>query len=285
MTTAHSQMTKPDSLASAYTLESNGREQRRLRTQAESLREHTMALLEPIEVAPKARAVDLGCGPGGAIEILSELVGAHGHVVGVELDETSVGSARTLIRKCGLGNVEIVRADARDTGLPSSSFDLVHVRLLLVNLAAPEEVVAEMARLVRPGGYVAVLEPDVGLGVCYPPDPSLARLTELLTIAYRLSGADLYLGRRLPQLLANAGLEKIAVQARAEVCPSGHPQRTVCVDLVQNMRSKILHWGLIDERELDQLDHAARGHLDDPYTMSLPVTYFAACARKPVWAA
>jgi SAM-dependent methyltransferase len=206
-------------------------------------------------------------------------------VVGVELDEASVASARRLVRERGLANVGIVRSDARDTGLPSSSFDLVHVRLLLVNVPAPEEVVAEAVRLVRPGGYVAVLEPDIALGVCYPPDSSLARLIELLRTAYRTAGADLYLGRRLPHLLATAGLENIAVQARAEVRPSGHPQRNVCLDLVQNMRSKLLNWGLIDEPGLDQLVHAAREHLADPNTMSLPVTFFAAYARKPRWAA
>ena len=278
-------MTERRSFARGNTLESNGRERQRLRTQSQSLRKYTTDLLEAIEVGPNASAVDLGCGPGGATDILCELVGPDGHVVGVELDEASVASARRLVRERGLANVEIVRSDARDTGLPSSSFDLVHVRLLLVNVPAPEEVVAETVRLVRPGGYVAVLEPDVALGVCYPPDSSLARLIELLRTAYRTAGADLYPGRRLPHLLATAGLEKIAVHARAEVCPWGHPQSTVCLDLVQNMRSKILNSRLIDEPELDQLEHAARKHLADPNTMSLRVTYFAACARKPTWAA
>jgi SAM-dependent methyltransferase len=243
-----------------------------------------MALLEAIEVGPRASAVDLGCGSGGAIEILRERVGPHGHLVGVDLDKANVGSARRLVRDRGLSNVEIVRADARDSGLPSSSFDLVHERLLLVNVGAPGEVLAEMARLVRPGGYVAMLERDVALGVRYPPDSSLARITELLAVACRLAGTNLYLGRRLPHLLASVGLEKIAVQVWTEVCPPGHPQRTVCLDLVQNMRSTILQWGLIDEPELDQLALAAREYLDDPNTKALPVTYFAACARKPAWA-
>jgi SAM-dependent methyltransferase len=242
-------------------------------------------LLEPIALGPNARAVDLGCGPGGGIDILCEVVGPDGHVLGVELDEASFGWAGRFVRDCRLGNAEIIRADARNTGLPSSSFDLVHVRLLLVNIRAPEEVVAEIVRLVRPGGYVAVLEPDVALGVGYPPGSSLGRLLELLGMAYRMAGADLHLGRRLPHLLATAGLERIAVQARAEVCPWGHPQRPACLDLVRNMRSKILHWGPIDERDLDQLERAASKHVAEPNTPSLPVTYFAACARKPTWAA
>ena len=55
-------------------------------------------------------------------------------------------------------------ADARDTGLPSGSFDLVHARTVLVTVPEPAVVVAEMARLALPGGWIASLEPDAGRG-------------------------------------------------------------------------------------------------------------------------
>jgi len=252
---------------------------------AEPLGEATNALLDPITLAPGARALDLGCGPGGALERLSELVGPSGRVVGVDQDGASLGAARALVRERELGNVEIVQADARDTRLPRSSFDLVHVRMLLVNLPAPEQAVDEIARLVKPGGWVAAMEPDHALRVCYPPHPALQRLCALLAAAYRHDGADGYVGRRLPYLLSTAGMASIAVEARAPIYPPGHPQRTLCPDLVRSLRSRILRWGLIEARELDRLDHAARLHLDDPGTLSVPVTYFAAWARKPSWAA
>ncbi|MBV9416805.1 MAG: methyltransferase domain-containing protein [Solirubrobacterales bacterium] len=255
------------------------------RGRAEHVGEQTTALLDPITVAPGGSALDLGCGSGGALGLLSELVGPDGRVVGVDPDEVSLGAARALVRERALDNVEIVRADARETGLSRSSFDLVHVRMLLVNLPAPEQVVDEIARLVKPGGWVAAMEPDHALRVCYPPHHALRRLSELLAMAYRHDGADGYVGRRLPHLLATAGLANIAVEAHAPVYPPGHPHRTLCPDLVRELRPRILRWGLIGERELDRLDHAARLHLDDPETLSVPVTYFAAWARKPAWAA
>lgn len=253
--------------------------------QAEHLREQTAALLDPIALAPRARVLDLGCGRGGALELLSELAGPGGRVVGVDEDATSLAAARALARERELGNVEIVQADARDTGLARSSFDLVHVRMLLVNVPAPEQVVDEIARLVKPGGWVAAMEPDHALRVCYPPHPALQRLCGLLAMAYRHDGADRRVGRRLPHLLATAGMTNIAVEALAPVCPPGHPQRTLCPDMVRSLRSRILRWGVIEPRELDRLDHAARLHLDDPATLSVPVTYFVAWARKPAWAA
>ena len=266
--------------APAYTLNSNQAEHHRLRTQSENLREHSAGLLAPIALPPGSSAIDVGCGPGGIVDLLAEKVGPHGRVIGVEIDEASVTRARAFARERRLTNVEIVTANAEHTRLPRASFDLIHARLLLANIPAPEQVVAEMARLVRPGGWVALLEPDIALSVCYPPHSGLEHLTELLTRAYRQDGADPHIGRRLPRLLARAGLDEIAIQAHAEVCPPKHAQRVVILDLAKNMRAKILELGLIGEPELEQLDREARQHLDDAATLSLPVTYFLARARK-----
>jgi SAM-dependent methyltransferase len=265
----------------AYTLTNGQAEERRLRAQATHLREHTVGLLESVTLPERANAVDLGCGPGGALDLLSERVGPEGHVIGLDIDARNVAFAQAFAKRQRLSNVHVARADARNTRLAGSSYDLVHARFLLVNISSPEQVVGEMARLVRPGGWVAVMEPDGGLGVCEPPHRGLDRLTELLAAAYRQAGADLYLGRRLPSLLATAGLVDIGMQARARALPHGHAQRLVIPNLVQNMRATILERRLIDEPELERLDRAARLHLDDPATLSMPVTYFLTWARKP----
>ena len=80
--------------------------------------------------------------------------------------------------------------DARRTGLPSGSFDLVHTRTLLNTVPRPEEVIAEMARLARPGGWVASMEFDMEYALCYPPHPAFTRISEIFTAAFRRNGAD-----------------------------------------------------------------------------------------------
>ena len=67
--------------------------------------------------------------------------------MGLDADPVHVAMAREFTRRRGVRNVEIVAADARHSGLPSGSFDLVHARTLLVNIPDPAEVVAEMVRL------------------------------------------------------------------------------------------------------------------------------------------
>ena len=129
------------------------------------VREQTEALLHPIMLAAGSSALDLGCGSGGALGRLSELVGPSGRVVGVDQDGASLAAARALTRERDLANVEIVQADARETGLPRSSFDLVHVRMLLVNPPrGPEQVVDEVPGLVYPAGRLRRWSPTIHSG-------------------------------------------------------------------------------------------------------------------------
>jgi SAM-dependent methyltransferase len=264
-----------------YTLGSNPAERARLRRQSEELSEHSATLIDRVGVKQGWKALDMGCGPSGTLELLSERVGPAGQVTGLDFNAVHVAQARTLARERHLENVEIVEGDGRRTGLPSASFDLAHARLVLVNIPDPADVVAEMTRLVRPGGWVAGEEADIGTQLCYPPHPAWDRLMEIFRAAYQQDGADPHLGRRLPELLRQAGLVDVGVEARADVYPAGHSRRTIRLDLVQSMRSKILERELIDERELHELDRAAREHLADPDTVVMPCLYFIAWGRKP----
>ena len=95
----------------------------------------------------------------------------RGRVVGLEVDPVHFAMARELVAEQGLTNVEVIHADARNTGLPPASFDVAHARAVLVNVPDPEAVLAEMTRLVRPGGWVASLEPVVAVHLYHPANP------------------------------------------------------------------------------------------------------------------
>jgi hypothetical protein len=55
----------------------------------------------------------------------------------------------------------------------------------------------------------------------------------------------------------------------------------VRLDILQNMRSKIVERGLLTEREFDELNREARAHLADPNTLVVSCLYFLARGRKP----
>jgi SAM-dependent methyltransferase len=267
--------------APIYTIGSNPAERDRLRRQSDELWTHSQALLDRAGVKPGWCALDLGCGPRGTLELLSERVGVTGRVTGLDFNHEHVSQARELVDERKLRNVEVMQGDARHTGLPAASFDLVHARLLLVTIPDPTAVVAEMVRLARPGGWVVSDEADCSTHICYPPNAAWDRLADIFLAAFRLDGADPDLGRRLSGLFRAAGLVDVTIEARADVYPIGHSRRTVRLDILQNMRSKIVERELLAERELDELDRAARGHLADPGTLIMPCVYFLASGRKP----
>jgi SAM-dependent methyltransferase len=266
---------------SAYALGRDRLETERLERQSDELRPQTVALLQRVEGHDGGSALDLGCGPAGALALLAEWVGPTGRVLGLDNDPAHVALARTFAHEHGLSNVEVLQADADRTGLPASSFDVAHARALLVNIPDPATVVTEMVRLVKPAGYVLVQEPDPGCRICYPPDPAWTRLADIYQTVFQRDGADLFIGRRLPTLLREAGLVEVGVEARADIYPLGHSGRTRFPDLVRSLRPTILAQGLLSEAEFDALDHAVRAHLDNPDVLVLPHLYFLACGRKP----
>jgi SAM-dependent methyltransferase len=272
---------RPDA-ARVYALGSNPAESARLRRQSGELRPQTADLLSRIGLAPGQSAIDLGCGPSGILDLLSAAVAPGGRVVGLDADPGHTAMARQYARELGLPGVEVVTADARQTGLPAGSFGFVHARTLLVTIPEPGDVLAEMVRLARPGGWVASQEPDIENAFCYPPLPAWDRLREIFRASFGRSGADLLIGRRLTELYRQAGLEEIEVVAHAPIYPAGHSRRTILPDLVRSLRPMILKLGLSDERELAELDRAVREHLADPRTLTLAHLLVVTWGRKPV---
>jgi SAM-dependent methyltransferase len=270
--------------AGVYALGADTDETARLQRQSDELQPEARALLArlgELGLRPGQTALDLGCGPRGILDLLAEAVGPGGRVVGLDADPAHVTAARQYAFSQGLANVEVLAGDARHTGLPAESFDLVHTRTLLVTIPEPAEVVAEMARLAKPGGLVASQEADAEFSICYPPLPEWDRLLALFRASFPRAGADLRLGRRLPELFRAAGLTDVGATVYAGSYPAGHSRRTVIPDLVRSLHPVILGLGLAGERELADVDAAVRAHLADPRTLMMPHLLVTAWGRKP----
>jgi SAM-dependent methyltransferase len=264
-----------------YALGSSSSESARLQRQSDELAPVSSALLDHVGVRSGDRVIDVGCGPRGIIDLVAERVLPGGRVVGLDSDPAHVAMASDLARVRGWSHVEAVIGDARDTGLPTGSFDLVHARLVLVTVPDPVPVLTEMVRLARPGGWVAGLEADMQVGICHPPHPAFDRLCELFQAAFQRDGANPQLGRALPELYRLAGLRDVAVEVRAPVYPADHSRHSIRADLVRAMRPQILALGLAQEAELDEIDRAAREHFADPNTLVMSGLLFLTWGRKP----
>jgi SAM-dependent methyltransferase len=251
-----------------------------LQRQADELFAQSAALVDRTNVGPGGTCIDVGCGPRGILDLLAERVGPQGRVVGVDADPNHVALATQMAAGRNLEWLKIMQADARNTGLPSSSFDVVHGRTILITIPEPVDVVVEMARLAKPGGWVIGLEPDVEPSICYPGHPAYERLGAMFPVVFSRNGADSKMGRRVAELYRAAGLVDVQVDTRAEVYPRGHSRRTIRVDLLRSMRPFIVELGLASESELDRLFKEALAHLDDPDVIVMPSVNFLVSGRK-----
>jgi SAM-dependent methyltransferase len=257
-------------------------EQERLREQAMLLADDAAWLFDQVGLRAGQSVVELGCGPRGCLDLLAERVGPRGDVLGIERSPDAVALARKLMRELELTNVEVRRGDARATGLARGGFDVATARLVLVNVPAPEEIVAEAVALVRPGGAVAFHDADYVSHVCDPSLPALDRLLELFHASAQLTGIDLTVGRTLPRLLRQAGLVDVQARPMVSIFPPGHPRRTITLDLVDNVASRWLAQGLTTESELAVLIASLRRHLEDPDTLVMSHLFVQAWGRKPL---
>ena len=131
-------------------------ERRRLQLEAAGWGFLPEGLLDGITLQPGWTCLDLGCGPGNILVPLSRRVGPAGFVVGVDSDLGHLAAARELVVRAQLTNVEILKRDIYDTGLPREAFDFVHAWLAHASTERYEDLLAELLGLARPGAVVAL---------------------------------------------------------------------------------------------------------------------------------
>jgi ubiquinone/menaquinone biosynthesis C-methylase UbiE len=274
-------MPQPASQPDEYLLGHSANEEERLRRQPQELASDSRRLLDQLNLRPGYRTIDIGCGPQGILDLLSERVGTNGKVVGLERSESTVQLARQFIAKHNLRNVEVLQGDAKATGLPRASFDLVHARLVLVNVPEPQCVVEEMMALARPGGIVASHEADWGAFLCHPPSPAWDRLAEAFEEYSRNNGIDLFIGRKTHQMFRTAGLVDIQVNPVVHVYPPGNSRRNILCDFLENVRDRMLAARLMSEAEFRERMAELNRHLDDTGTLVISHLFVQVWGRKP----
>lgn len=260
-----------------YPIERRAGEVERLRLQAEAMAPDAAAMLDRIGVAHGWRCLEIGCGPGGITGLMSERVGSSGRVVGLDMDAEFLQIARST----AASNTEFRQGDAYNSGLPDAAFDLVHMRFVASTAGQPERLIAEAKRLAKPGGTVALQEPDGSTLKCYPPHPAWDRLQSVLMDTFAGVGADLALAHKLYAIMRAAGLEDVQYRPFIVGVRSTDPMVDYLPSTVESLRGTVARLGLIGDAELDKALAECRAHLARPDTVFTMYTVAQVWGRKP----
>ncbi len=105
-------------------------------------------------IRPEERVLDAGCGLGGPARLLAETCGCH--VTGVDLTPSFIEVAHLLTERTGLTHLcRFETGDLTALDFPDASFDVVWTQHVVMNIAARDQVYAELRRVLRPGGRLA----------------------------------------------------------------------------------------------------------------------------------
>ena len=230
------------------------REAERLHDQANTLRE---LLHHDSRWPPGALVLEGGTGVGATTAFFA---GDNPQVrfFSVDASAESLLQARENLAAQRLENVRLVRGDLYRLPFGGEAFDHVTVCFVLEHLTRPMEALAELMRVLKPGGTLTATEGDHGSCYFHPETEAARAAWHCLIRVQAALGADSCIGRRLHPLLTAAKLRQVRVTPRTVYCDASRPNwmdgfvKKTIIPMVEGVREQALSWGYIAEDTWNQ---------------------------------
>lgn len=167
-------------------------------------------LLERLETRPADRALDVGTAAGNTARALAPRVA---EVTGLDLTPAMREEFEAAARAAGLGNLRFATGDVDALPFPDGSFDLVTCRRAVHHFPDPPAAMAEMARVLGPGGRAGFTDMSA------PANPAAAELFNDLERARDASHRRALDAGAWRRLVEGAGLEVLSFEALPDRIP------------------------------------------------------------------
>jgi ubiquinone/menaquinone biosynthesis C-methylase UbiE len=228
-------------------------------------------MIERLELRPGYSLLDLGCGMGDDVSELAAIVGANGTVVGADISTAMIAEAN---RRHGHLSpaVRFMEADAKRLDLSDAAFDRCRAERVLMHVLHPERALAEMVRVLRPGGGLVVF--DFDWDTMYA-DSAHKETTRRLFHSFSDGITNGWIGRALPRLFREAGLQ--------DVTDVPHAVRIKCEFahwLLDGHLAKAMQAGALSSREVSEW-WSDLEEVDVKGTLNLGLLGFVVSGRKP----
>lgn len=113
-----------------------------------------LVILKEAGIESGFSVLDFGCGPGGYIAPLAELVGPSGKIFALDVNPLAIRAVKKTATRKGIRNIETIASDC-STGLPDNSVDFVLLYDIFHDLARPDNILIELHRILKPGGTLS----------------------------------------------------------------------------------------------------------------------------------
>lgn len=240
-------------MANTYVHGYDPRENTRLQDQAGTL----VDLLHCDTSYPAGNLVlEAGCGVGAQTLTLAQR-SPDTRFVSIDISAESVAEAKRRTDAAGITNVEFRQADIRALPFAAESFDHVFVCFVLEHLSRPLEALANLKKLLKPGGTMTVIEGDHGSAYFHPDSAAAREAIQCQVKLQATAGGNALIGRQLYPLLVAAGLDEVRVSPRMVYVDASRPQlvdgftRKTFTAMIEGVRKTALGAGLIEPTAFD----------------------------------
>jgi ubiquinone/menaquinone biosynthesis C-methylase UbiE len=201
-----------------------------LRRAWEPLREINELSYSLMNLGAAKNAVDIGCGPGLDLAPIARRMPPEGRITGLDISVEMLANAATLVRDENVADrVDLVQANVLKLPFKNGHFDALRAMRLFQVLpekdCPPSVVFAEMLRVLKPGGRMALVDMDWGSASVDFPDVALERdMTGFFARVCRPAG---FSGRKFKGWMIDAGMTDVSIEVFPRVmeklddCPLG----------------------------------------------------------------
>ena len=206
--------------------------------------------------------LDVGCGPASITADLAERV-APGRVVALDAASGALEAARATLRDRGLSEqVEVTSGDVVALPFEDASFDVVHAHQVLQHLADPVGALAEMRRVTRPGGIVAVRDAVYSAMTWFPEPAGMEQWRSVYMATARANGGEPDAGSRLLSWAREAGFADVSASAStwcyATPADRAWQSETWAQRCLTSFGPQAVELGLADSADLETMAEAWR---------------------------
>ena len=206
--------------------------------------------------------LDVGCGPASITADLAEHV-APGRIVALDAAAGALEAARATLSERGLSEqVELARGDVMALPFEDASFDVVHAHQVLQHLADPVGALAEMRRVTRPGGIVAVRDAVYSAMTWFPEPAGMEQWRSVYMATARANGGEPDAGSRLLSWARAAGFTDVTASAStwcyATPADRAWQSQTWAQRCLTSFGPQAVELGLADSADLETMAEAWR---------------------------
>lgn len=230
-------------------------EQKRLRHQA---RFAEQIIYQDVNFSDVSNILEVGCGVGAQTEILLRRF-PDLHITGIDLNEAQLGAARASMEQNSLakGRTEIKKMDASNMEFKSASFDGAFLCWVLEHVPAPDKVLGEVRRVLRPGSRIYVTEVMNHSFFLDPYSPNVWKYWMSFNDFQHENAGDPFVGAKLGNLLTSQGYREVRTEVKTwhydNRCPQKRKEQLdYWHDLLMSGKDTLLAAGVIDEKTVKE---------------------------------